>query len=244
MNISELIAMGEKVAKESYKTEGYLGGYYSGEKYQSWLALAIRFVESNFPGDPDTLRFRKIAEKADGFGNEKYHPLISILKAFEQHPPVPPKTDIMSIIVKLCNNFNKFDVNIKRRHGSRPTITIKDEYDVQDAMLAILKLFVDDIRPEDYVPSYAGGNSRVDFLLPQHGVVIETKMTNRSLSDKQIGEQLIIDFERYKQQPGYNHLVCFVYDKDSHITNPHGLINDLEKLSDQNMRITVFISPQ
>ncbi|WP_243300481.1 PD-(D/E)XK nuclease domain-containing protein [Bacillus litorisediminis] len=243
MDISELIAMGEKVARENKRGYG-VESYYTGEKYQNWLALAIRFVESNFPGDPDTVRFRRIAEEADGFGDERYHPLISILKAFQQNPPVPPKNDIMPIIAEICNNFNKFDVNIKRRHGNRSTITINDEYDVQDAMLAILKLFVDDIRPEDFVPSYAGSNSRVDFLLPQHGVVIETKMTNRGLSDKQIGEQLIIDVERYKQHPGCNHLVCFVYDKDSHITNPYGLIDDIEKLSDQKMRITVFISPQ
>lgn len=241
MDILELIAMGEKAASESFKPD--MGGYYHGEKYQNWLSVAIRFVESNFPDDPDTKRFREIAEHANGFGNEKYHLLISILKAFELNPPVPPKVDIMPIISKMCNNFNKFDVNIKRRHGSRETISINDEYDVQDAMLAILKLFVDDIRPEDYVPSYAGGNSRVDFLLPQHGVVIETKMTNKHLSDKQVGEQLIIDFERYKQLPNYSHLVCFVYDKDSYIKNPHGLISDLEELSDQNMRVTVFISP-
>jgi hypothetical protein len=243
MDISELIALGEKVAKESYRYSEY-GDYYSGEKYQDWLALAIRFVESNYPNDPDTLRFRSLAENASGFGNDRYHPIMAILKAFELNPPVPPTLDIMPLIARVCNNFNKFDINIKRRYGSRETITINDEYDVQDAMLAILKLFVDDIRPEDYVPSYAGRNSRVDFLLPQHGVVIETKMTNKGLSDKQIGEQLIIDFERYKHQPGYNHLVCFVYDKESHITNPYGLINDLEKLNDQNMRITVFISPQ
>lgn len=242
MNISELIEMGISVAKESYHS-GMYGEYYSGEKYENWLALAIRFVESNFPGDPDTSRFREIALVANGNGNDKYYPLISILKAFEANPPVPPQNDIIPIIANICNNFIKFDVNIKRRHGNRPTIMINDEYDVQDAMLAILKLFVSDIRPEDYIPSYAGGNSRVDFLLPQHGMVIETKMTNKSLSDKQVGEQLIIDFERYKQLPGYDHLVCFVYDKESHIRNPYGLINDLERLSDQNMRISVFISP-
>lgn len=35
MNISELIAMGENAAKESYKSGGYSGGYYYGEKYQA-----------------------------------------------------------------------------------------------------------------------------------------------------------------------------------------------------------------
>ncbi|QDQ03280.1 hypothetical protein FOH38_00745 [Lysinibacillus fusiformis] len=168
---------------------------------------------------------------------------MAILKAFEKLPPTPQNDDILPIISNVCLNFNKFDVNIKRRYANRETITIKDEYDVQDSMLSILKLFINDIRPEDYVPSYAGGNSRVDFLLPLHGIVIETKMTNKNLSDKQIGEQLIIDFERYKQLKDYSHLICFVYDKDSHIRNPHGLITDLEKLSDENMRVTVYISP-
>ncbi|CAN7763641.1 hypothetical protein LJR153_007165 [Paenibacillus sp. LjRoot153] len=130
MNISELIAMGEKAARESYVPSQ--GGYYTGEKYQDWLALAIRFTETQFPGDKDTLRFRDIAVRANGFGDNKFRPLISILRAFEQNPPVPPKVDIMPIIAKICNNFNRFDVNIKRRYGGRPTLTINDEYDVQD----------------------------------------------------------------------------------------------------------------
>lgn len=243
MSISELINTGKQAALAN-SHNGSTGTYYSGIDYQNWLRIAIRFVEINFPDDPDTLRFREIAERANGFGNTKFFPLISILKAFVQFPPVPPKINIMHVISDLCNNFNKFDINIKRRYGNRSTIEINDEHDMQNAMLAILKLFIDDIRPEDYVPSYAGGNSRVDFLLPQFNMVIEAKMTNKNLSDKQIGEQLLVDIERYKQHPNCDHLVCFVYDKDSHISNPHGLINDLEKLSNQDLRITVFISPR
>lgn len=242
MKISELITLGETTARKSL-TRSDFGEYYSGEEYEYWLALAIRFVEANFPNDPDTKRFRDKAENANGFGNDKYHSLISILKALEKSPPVPHKTEILPIIYDICKNFNKFDINIKRRYGGRQTILIDDEHDLQDAILPILKLFVDDIRPEDYVPSYAGGNSRVDFLLPKYGLIIETKMTNKSLQDKQVGEQLIIDFERYKQNKEYNHLICFVYDKNSYISNPHGLISDLEKLSDDKMRMTVLISP-
>lgn len=242
MDLRELIETGESIASRCKKS-GTMGMYYSGAEYQNWLSLAIRFMDSNFPSETDTARFRSIAETAHGFGDKKFLPLIGILKAFEQLPPVPKIDNIVPIIKDICNNFNKFDINIKRRYAKRETIVINDEYDVQDSLLAILKLFTNDIRPEDYVPSYAGGNSRVDFLLPSHGIVIETKMTNKNLSDKQIGEQLIVDFDRYKQLKDYNHLICFVYDKDSYIRNPHGLISDLEKLSDENMRITVLISP-
>lgn len=243
MNITELIEDGKRIAKESIKIGAYGMEYYSGENLENWLALAIRYVEANFPNDADTIRFRELAGNVMDNGESNFFPLIAILEAFKVIPPTPLEKDIMPILSNIFNNFNRFDINIKRRYADRVTIDIQDEYDVQDAVLSILKLFIDDVRPEDYVPSYAGANSRVDFLLPSHSIVVEIKMTNKSLSDKQIGEQLIIDFERYKQLPNYNHLICFVYDRNSNIKNPHGLIHDLEKLSDSSMRLTVFISP-
>ncbi|MFJ8086858.1 hypothetical protein ACIQ7N_01390 [Lysinibacillus sp. NPDC095746] len=243
MNLLELIELGEVVKQQSMKTGLYNIPYISSPEYENWLTLSTRFLESNFPNDVDTIRFREIAQIANGEGNSEFFTLISILKAFEQIPPNPSIEKIVPLLSKIFINFNRFDVNIKRRYSNRDTIEINDEYDLQDSLLAIMKLFIDDVRPEDYVPSYAGKNSRVDFLLPEHKIVIETKMTSKSLSDKQIGEQLIIDFERYKQLPEYNHLICFVYDKGSYINNPHGLIKDLEKLSDSNMKVSVFISP-
>lgn len=97
--------------------------------------------------------------------------------------------------------------SLLNRHADRTTITITDEYDVQDLLLSILRLFIDDVRPEDYVSSFASGNSRTDFF-PLYGTYIETKMTRNGLSDKEIGEQLSIDIARYE-----NHckkLICFI----------------------------------
>lgn len=51
-----------------------------------------------------------------------------------------------------------------------------------------------------YVPSYAGGNSRTDFYLPQYETYIETKMTREGLRDKEVGEQLVIDIARYGEK--------------------------------------------
>lgn len=243
MTISEIIEIGISSANRCRIRSEY-GDYYSGQEYQDWLAIATRYVQTNFPGDTDATRFREIAESAHNCGDDKFGLLISILKAFNIYPPVPQKTDIQPLLEDIFVNFNRFDISIRRRYGNRETIKINDEHDLQNALHSILKLFINDIRPEDYVPSYAGGNSRVDFLLPEHGLIIETKMTNSSLRDKQVGEQLIIDFERYKNTKGYKHLICFVYDKDANIINPTGLINDLERLSSSEMQITVYISPQ
>ena len=59
-------------------------------------------------------------------------------------------------------------------------------------------MFFDDVRPEDYVPEHAGGKSRVDFVLKSEKLVVETKIDPiRQLGAREVGEELIIDIERY-----------------------------------------------
>ena len=69
-----------------------------------------------------------------------------------------------------------------------------DEYDVQDLMHAILRLHFDDVRPEEWTPSYAGKSSRIDFLLPGERTIIEVKMTRHGLGQKEVAD------ERFQKQ--------------------------------------------
>lgn len=133
---------------------------------------------------------------------------------------------------------------MRERHSDRETLDVKDEYDVQDLLHALLKIFFDDIRPEEWTPSYAGSSSKMDFLLKDERIVIETKMTREELGAKQIGEQLIVDIERYKQHADCETLVCFVYDPGGRISNPHGLAKDLESQSTDKLKVKVIIQPQ
>jgi hypothetical protein len=85
----------------------------------------------------------------------------------------------------------------------------------------------DDVRPEDYVPSKGGGNSRVDFVLPEVGVVVETKMARASLTAGKLGEELLFDQGRYPKHPDCQAILAFVYDPGGRITNPRGIERDL-----------------
>ena len=105
------------------------------------------------------------------------------------------------------------------------------------------KLHFDDIRPEEWTPSYAGSASRVDFLLKQEKIIIEVKKTRTKLRDREVGEQLIIDIDRYKSHPNCDTLICFVYDPDSLINNPVGLENDLNRKTDE-LNVITIISPK
>lgn len=244
MTIQELIDTGKK-AKEnsSYDLMGHK--ICKGEECYEWSSLACRFLEQHYPKEKDTVRFQHLVEelRTSLQSDFIFDEMIGILKAVKTIETIPQNIDVDELIYKICNNFNRFDINIKRRYNNRNTIEIQDEYDLQDSLFAILKLFIEDIRKEDYVPSYCGKNSRVDFFIPELKVAIETKMTNNNLKDKEIGEQLLIDIGRYKGNPNIKKVIFFIYDKNAFITNPHGILKDIEKMSTNELEIKVYISP-
>lgn len=238
--IEELIEEGYEVKKKCTKN-GYAGEYISGEAYEQWLVYCARYLQNIYDNDSQVERFVKVAERANGNDVKHFNTLISILKAIEQIPKRDNGETIDNLLKKIFMNFHRCARSILNRHKDRNTIEINDEYDVQDLLEAILRLFVEDVRPEDYVPSYAGGNSRTDFYLPKYDMYIETKMTRDGLKDKEVGEQLIVDIARYGER--CSKLICFIYDKDSILKNPYGLINDLQKLSTEDLKIQVYVAP-
>ena len=152
-------------------------------------------------------------------------------------------TDSISNILLICRKFHTIARQLRSRHNDRPTLEIDDEYDVQDLLHSLLKIYFDDVRPEEWTPSYAGGSSRIDFLLKREKTVVEVKKTRKNLEDKEIGNQLLIDIVKYKQHPDCRTLICFVYDPEGRIGNPKGLSSDLDQRSDENMNIITVIEP-
>jgi hypothetical protein len=142
----------------------------------------------------------------------------------------------------LLKRFPLVVRQLRDRYSSRQTLNVEDEYDVQDLLHALLLIDFDDIRPEEWAPSYAGSSSRMDFLLKKEQLVIETKKTRNGLGAKEIGEQLIIDIEKYRGHPYSKTLICFVYDPEGKITNPRGIENDLNRV-EGDLTVKVIISP-
>jgi REase_DpnII-MboI len=119
---------------------------------------------------------------------------------------------------------------------------VEDEYDVQDLFHSLLSIPFDDVRPEEWTPSYAGCASRMDFLLPEIEAVVEIKKSRPGLSAKELGEQLIVDIAKYKKHPNCRTLFCFVYDPDGRIANPRGIESDLNA-TQVDLTVRVLIAP-
>jgi hypothetical protein len=129
-----------------------------------------------------------------------------------------------------------------RRKGAQ-TLSFATEYDIQDLLHSQLRSWVQDIRPEEFTPSYAGSATRMDFLLPRHKLVIETKRVRDRGHGQKIGDELIIDIEHYRKHPECNRLWCAIYDPNSFIPNPAALA-DLEgsrSTPDGEVHIRVFV---
>ncbi len=139
--------------------------------------------------------------------------------------------------------FHSVAKEISQRYDSRPTLAINDEYDVQDLLEGLLRIYFDDIRSEQWTPEYAGSSARIDFLLKQEQIAIEVKKTREGLGKKEIGNQLIIDIAHYQKHPDCKTLYCFIYDPEERISNPISLENDLSGKHD-NLIVKVFVVPK
>ena len=169
--------------------------------------------------------------------------MIGILAALDALKPQKRAVAYEEVLGRILNGFHACARQMQRRYDGRATLEVNDEYDVQDLLHALLRLHFDDVRSEEWTPSYAGGNNRMDFLLKSEEIAIEIKMTRKGLRDKEVGEQLIVDIAKYQSHPQCKVLYCFVYDPEGMIRNPRGLERDLEKL-DSKFPVRVFIRPE
>lgn len=172
-----------------------------------------------------------------------FYEKIDLQKTNEATAKPKPEKQSLNNLINLLNRFHKITQAIRDRHNDRDTLLIQDEYDVQDLLNGLLQIYFDDVRKEDYSPSSAGANTRLDFVLRKEKIILEIKITSESLMLKKLGEELYIDIGRYKAYPDCNNLVIFIYDKGDHIRNKVGFISDLEKQSTPTFKVTAIINP-
>jgi len=199
----------------------------------------IRFVSVNSAYDRE--EYKRGVMRADTL----LQSIIREVSEFGGPQSYPGKSEVpaLYIVENICKRFHTVARQLNSRHDDRPTLDVADEYDVQDLMHALLRLHFDDIREEEWTPSFAGASSRQDFLLKNERIVIEVKKTRPTLKAKQLGEELLIDIARYRSHPDCDCLVCFVYDPDARIVNPTGLERDLESQSSEKLKVQVIIRP-
>lgn len=231
-------------------------------EFQEWHSMAERFLHNKYGADSIELKdfqkytfFPKLAKAPrdkqflEFLIYDKCHSDLKTIKNLfldnlqdmqdEETEAAKMKSDEQDCIERIFTRFRKVALQLTRRHDGRDTLPIQDEYDVQDLLRVLLSLYFDDVRPEEWTPSYAGGSARMDFLIPEIETVIEVKKTRKELADKKLREELIIDIAYYQEHPKCKKLYCFVYDPDMILCNPAAIRNDLERAHEGLVRVFI-----
>lgn len=216
-------------------------------QFTAWKTQVLSYLSSNLPANSPYLEsFKSDVDRAyqssvkQGLGilesiKEDFN--LGLLKT-ESFPEFDPSIPLFNIFDK----FHQVVRQLRHRYDSRETLNVNDEYDAQNLLHSILYIYFDDIRPEEWTPSYAGKSSRMDFLLKDYKIVLEVKKTRVGLTAKELGTQLIDDIARYKSHPDCETLICFTYDPEGLIGNPRGIENDLSR-DENGLKVKVIIRP-
>lgn len=179
--------------------------------------------------------------------NTRFYELATMLEEEEdrrdpQSTSPHDASSAMARVEQLCNTFHAVVLRLQKRRSKLEVFSVRDEYDVQDLMGALLATRFTDVRDEEWTQSHAGKSCRMDFLLKEEQVVVETKMTRDGLTDHKVGDELILDINRYKSHTDCKALFCFLYDPDHRLKNPAALEADLSRKTD-GLLVRVRIRP-
>lgn len=249
--IENLISQGNTFTFENNCQRSQYGTFSKASTdFQAWIAIVENFIVENYGRDSSPFRLYQKFNSSYINGHEKddfeeqHSILIASLKSCKTILPNSQgiKATQENFLQNIFQKFHSIVIQLRKRHDNRQTLDIQDEYDVQDLLHCLLKLHFKDIRKEEWSPSYAGGSSRMDFLLKDEKTVIEVKKTRKGLDDKELGKQLIEDKAKYQVHPDCKKLICFTYDPEGRIVNPNGIQNDLNQ-KESSFKVEIIIMP-
>ncbi len=245
-----LIEKGKEVIKTHKPNPSHMIGFTTLDsgKFIAWKTQALSYLSSLLPSDsPYIETFNSNVKRAYISSTQEG---IGILLSVKEDLSIglinkqsKPKFDPTIPLFNLFDKFHKVARQLRYRYESRETLNVNDEYDMQNLLHSLLHLYFEDIRPEEWTPSYAGKSSRMDFLIKDFKIIIEVKKTRKGLTEKELGTQLIDDIARYKSHPDCETLLCFTYDPEGLIGNPRGLENDLNRREENGLNVRVVIRP-
>jgi hypothetical protein len=119
---------------------------------------------------------------------------------------------------------------------------VTNERELQDVVEALLFALFTDVRREDPSSQVAGGASRVDFQLPEVGVIVELKMTRDGLTDNKVGQELLIDAGRYPKHPDCRAILAVVFDPERRLRNPGALERDLSQAAREGIPMRCVVA--
>lgn len=183
------------------------------ERYEEWWAY---YLSSWNQTDSDLKRHRQIQEDyRDGLKRTltELDNVVEQLQLKLQHAGVTKMTTgaEIKLVLQLCSRLNHSAKVLNRRRANKQPFEIKDEYDVQDLLQAVLRAYFKYSVSEDPISKLAGASSRADFAIQELGMIVEAKYVHSPNEQARITRQFAEDCQFYSQSPFLEHFIYLVY---------------------------------
>ena len=207
-------------------------------KTQEWKLKTSTYLKNTIGVEDELyLEFNKHTETNYKYEIEKaVSTLKIIIETLERNITCNNNISNQEIIETILNKFHRLVIGLKELN-----IKIQAEEDVKKLLKALLSLYYDNIKSEEYVESYAGISSRIDIYIKDINQGIEIKFAKNSIQQKQIVEQINDDIQKYQKLSNCKKIYFFIYDPEFSI-KPASL-EDLPSKAG-NIEITTIVNPK
>lgn len=123
-----------------------------------------------------------------------------------------PIADV-ALVERICQRLPQAAriLGARTRQG-KPNFELRDEYDVQDLLHAVLRAYLKYSVREDPLPKVASAKSgKADISIEELGVIIEIKFVRRPEDQRRVFEEYSQDLLLYARWPHLKNLIYLIY---------------------------------
>lgn len=168
-----------------------------------------KYIESNY----------KNRQLAKGFAGSSYDPRMLPFE-FDNPPDLTNELLALSLdvqmlspdvglVARLCERLPLAHAPIRDRRKGKQPYEIRDEYDVHDLLLALIRGYIEGAVDEDPLSKVGGARAgRLDIGIASLGVLIEVKYVHSAADQKRLVEEFSEDLVLY---PEWSHLEVLIF---------------------------------
>jgi len=124
------------------------------------------------------------------------------------------------------NIFDLIFKNLKesiKEYEKRSNFEINDELKLQDFLYSVLRCLFISVDFENPTEKVCGTSNKMDLVIKDHNVVIETKFVRDKNDHKRIFKELAEDYHKYKQTRYKKNMINYIYDPNNYLSQSHSL---------------------
>lgn len=151
----------------------------------------------------------------------------------------------LGLLKTICSRIRFSASALEDRRKGGTSYVVRDEYDVQDLLYAVIRASVKFAIQEQPIEKLANAASgRADLAINELGSLIEVKYARKAADQKKFAEEISHDLQLYSKWPHLEHLIVLIYNSQA-LKDPEAFDKDFsgpQKIGGKEFVVHVILS--